>query len=267
MESAPNEFYSSISAYYPEIFPYNPAQQQYVSRNAGGMPGKKILDIGCATGELSVEMAKAGAQVTGIDLNEDLISQAQKKINGGDTGSGGFQTAGCRFMKGDMLELESNFHPDQFDVTICFGNTLVHLPSYNHIIKMLKGVHSVLRQGGVFLMQILNYDYILSEQVTELPLIETENIKFVRRYIFEKNSPLVRFQTELHIKKEDKVISNETPLLALQSGKLTELLLHTGFKNISLFSNFKEDQFGGKHLPLVVKCRKRTVFRKNQEHP
>jgi glycine/sarcosine N-methyltransferase len=256
METPQNEFYSSISEYYSEIFPYNPAQLQFVNRIAGGLTGRKILDIGCATGELAFELAAAGAQITGIDLNEDLISKAQRKLSEGDTLCNGFRTASCKFMKVDMLELESSFHPDQFDMVICFGNTLVHLPSYNHIIKMLKGVHTVLKTGAVFLIQMLNYDYILSEMIAELPVIETDNIRFIRRYRFEENSPVIMFQTELHVRKVDKVISNETPLLALQSRKLTELLLYTGFKNISLFSNFKEDPFGGNHFPLVVKCKK-----------
>jgi glycine/sarcosine N-methyltransferase len=139
---------------------------------------------------------------------------------------------------------------------LCFGNTLVHLQTLELIQQMLKGVFTILKPGGRFLLQILNYDYIFAEQVSELPNIETENIRFIRKYKFEENSPLIRFQTELILKKEEKSILNETLLFGLKSAELIELLKEAGFTEIELFSNFKQEPFGGKHLPLVVSCRK-----------
>jgi 2-polyprenyl-3-methyl-5-hydroxy-6-metoxy-1,4-benzoquinol methylase len=240
-------------------------QLQFVKSRAGDLNVKQVLDIGCATGELANQLANTGAIVTGIDLNEDLLNQAIRCSGFPARWSGGrsadsfereSEFASPKFQRGDMLQLESDFQPGQFDVVLCFGNTLVHLQTIELILQMLKGVHSVLKPGGQFLLQILNYDYILSEQVKELPLIETENIRFIRKYKFEKNNPLVTFQTDLVLKKENKIISNETPLFALQSVKLTELLRNAGFREIELFSNFKGELFGGKHLPLVVYCRK-----------
>jgi 2-polyprenyl-3-methyl-5-hydroxy-6-metoxy-1,4-benzoquinol methylase len=246
MNEEQNQFYTSISKYYSEIFPYQPAQLQFVKNRVGELNNKNILDIGCATGELAFQLAGNGAKVTGIDLNEGLLQQAKTtKIH-----------PNLCFQPGDMLELESDFQPGQFDVVLCFGNTLVHLPTVELIQQMLNGVFTVLKHGGQFLLQILNYDYILGESITELPLIETENIRFIRKYRFEENTPLVRFQTELVLKMENKSVLNETPLFALQSAQLTGLLQNAGFKEIELFSSFKIEPFGGNHFPLVVSCKK-----------
>jgi glycine/sarcosine N-methyltransferase len=272
MNNEQNEFYSSISKYYAEIFPYQPMQLQFVKSRAGELAGKQILDIGCATGELTFQLAEAGANVTGIDLNKDLLNQAigcsgfPAQRSGGRSADSVIRESepdkyrvaspNAQFQTGNMLELETDFPPGQFDAVLCFGNTLVHLQTVGLIQKMLNGVFAVLKPGGHFLLQILNYDYILSESVTALPLIETENIQFIRKYAFEDNNPLVRFQTELVLKKENKSVLNETPLFALQSDELIGLLQDAGFKEIELFSNFKSEPFGGKHLPLVVSCRK-----------
>ena len=246
MKDKQNIFYTSISKYYSEIFPYKPMQLQFVKNSVGQLKSNQILDIGCATGELAFHLAKEGAKVTGIDLNEDLLNQAKTNK----------KYPNPRFQVGNMLELENDFQTEQFDAILCFGNTLVHLQSIELIRQMLEGVFHTLKSDGKFLMQILNYDFILKEQVSELPVIKTENIKFIRKYKFEKDSCLIRFQTDLHIKNEDEIVSNETLLLALKSKELVELIKDAGFKNIELFSNFKKDKFGGKHLPLVLSCKK-----------
>jgi 2-polyprenyl-3-methyl-5-hydroxy-6-metoxy-1,4-benzoquinol methylase len=242
MNNEQNQFYTSISKYYSEIFPYQPAQLQFVKSRAGELAGKQILDIGCAAGELAFQLAESGAKVTGIDLNEDLLGKAKtNKIH-----------PNLHFQTGNMLDLATDFKPAQFDVVLCFGNTLVHLQTIELMRQMLTGVFTILKPGGCFLLQILNYDYIFAEQVSELPNIETENIRFIRKYKFEENSPLIRFQTELILKKEEKSILNETLLLGLKSAELIELLKEAGFTEIELYSNFKQEPFSGKHLPLVA---------------
>jgi glycine/sarcosine N-methyltransferase len=60
----------------------------------------------------------------------------------------------------------------------------------------------------------------------------------------------------LILKKEEKSILNETLLFGLKSAELIELLKEAGFTEIELYSNFKQEPFGGKHLPLVVSCKK-----------
>jgi glycine/sarcosine N-methyltransferase len=219
-------------------------QLKFVESKLGNLSGKEILDIGCATGELAFNLTEKGAKVTGIDLNEDLLNQAKSNR----------MQAGLQFQVGDMLELENDFQQNQFDSVLCFGNTLVHLQSISLIEKMLNGVKSILNPRGQFLMQILNYDYILNEKVSELPLIETENIRFVRNYKFNVNSALIRFQTDLYLKKEDQTVSNETSLFAIGSPQLLDILDKCGFKSVELYADFKQSPFGGKHIPLVLKA-------------
>ncbi len=198
--------------------------------------------------------------VTGIDLNEDLLKRATGRSGirsaQSNTRKSEFASLNPAFQVGNMLELKKDFNSEQFDIVLCFGNTVVHLENQEQIQQMFQGVYSVLKPGGYFLIQILNYDYILEESVSELPVIETENIKFVRKYKFEADLNQIIFQTDLHLKKENQVIINNTQLLPLKSTELKGLLKQENFREIEFFSNFKMEQFGGKHLPLVVGCRK-----------
>lgn len=45
-----------------------------------GPTGKTVLDVGVGTGFLSIMLAEMGHRVTGVDLSEEMISQARKKI-------------------------------------------------------------------------------------------------------------------------------------------------------------------------------------------
>ena len=43
-------------------------------------PGMNVLDIGCGTGLLIEDAAKAGAEVKGIDISKGMLKAAQKRI-------------------------------------------------------------------------------------------------------------------------------------------------------------------------------------------
>ena len=50
----------------------------FLLRHLGDVKGKRLLDIGCANGALTIGMARAGADVTGVDANGFEIQLAQQ---------------------------------------------------------------------------------------------------------------------------------------------------------------------------------------------
>lgn len=48
-------------------------------RRLGLLPGKKVLDVACGTGNLSVPAARTGAVVTGVDIVTNLLEQARTR--------------------------------------------------------------------------------------------------------------------------------------------------------------------------------------------
>ena len=55
----------------------NPLRLGYIEERSGGLAGKRVVDVGCGGGILSEAMARAGANVTGIDLSEKALSVAR----------------------------------------------------------------------------------------------------------------------------------------------------------------------------------------------
>ncbi len=48
--------------------------------SASGLDGKRVLEIGCGTGSLSIMLARQGAIVTGVDAAPAMLAVAQQKI-------------------------------------------------------------------------------------------------------------------------------------------------------------------------------------------
>jgi glycine/sarcosine N-methyltransferase len=236
-------FYQSLHQYYDEIFPLNKQQVIFVKDE---LPRRaQILDIGCGTGSLSLALDDEGYRVNAIDLDENMIEKAREKSKAENPD---FKTA-------NMLEISSEFNFEQFDGIICFGNTLVHLTENALIEHFINSVFSILKPGGKFMLQILNYESILEKKLKKLPLIENDNIRFERLYEYT-GSGLINFKTNLTIKKSGEVIQNEVLLNPMGKTEIEKILKETGFSNIQFFGNFKRDKLTNESLPLVMCCEK-----------
>lgn len=51
----------------------------YAKKKGGQSQEIRILDIGCGSGRISLEMIKKGYQVTGLDFSEEAVKKAQSK--------------------------------------------------------------------------------------------------------------------------------------------------------------------------------------------
>ena len=71
-------------------------------------PGMKVLDVGCGTGNLSVPAAKAGAEVTAVDIAPNLLVQAAARAQQ--------ERFNIKFHEADAEELP--FHDGEFDVVM-----------------------------------------------------------------------------------------------------------------------------------------------------
>ena len=71
--------------------------------------GARILDAGCGAGRVGGLLAAAGHDVTGVDLDPELIAAAEQDY------------PGPRWRVGDLAELDL---PDRFDVIVCAGNVM-----------------------------------------------------------------------------------------------------------------------------------------------
>ena len=243
------DFYTKIGDYYDQIFPYNPAQLEFVKKNLGSVKNKHLLDIGCGTGALSFKLAELDFEsIHAIDYDSKMVEKAKAKKSSREHLP--------VFYEMDMREIANHFEPESFDAVICFGNTLVHLLTHSEIDQFIESVAKILKKSGSFMLQILNYDHILNKKIGQLPVIENEEIRFERFYNFRTDN-LIDFRTNLAVKNEDLSIDNVIQLNPIRGNAILKLLENHNFKLIRLYGDFKMNPLKEDSLPFVVHAVKR----------
>ncbi|MCD6308091.1 MAG: class I SAM-dependent methyltransferase [Candidatus Latescibacteria bacterium] len=219
-------FYEDLSDVYDIVFRENPRAVEFLDDLAGN--GGRVLDCACGTGTCACALAGRGRDVVGIDFDASMIRLARKKCRGSNV----------RFIAGDMREAATLLGDERFDVAYCIGNSVVHLPDPPAIGDFFRVVYGLLSENGSFVVQIVNFDRILAQGVTELPTIENgeHGVRFRRFYDFEESKRFVRFRAELSVRRESS--ENEVKLVVLRSAKLAELLAAAGYGRVELFGGY-----------------------------
>jgi len=142
-----NRSYSEFASVYDELMKDVPYDQwvQFINKqvDAYGIEGKKLLDLACGTGELSLLLAGEGYDVTGVDLSSDMLAVAREKAD--RKGHSLF------LVEQDMSELEG---VGEFDLIGIFCDSLNYLQAEKEILQTFDRVYRHLNQSGLFLFDV-----------------------------------------------------------------------------------------------------------------
>jgi glycine/sarcosine N-methyltransferase len=116
---------------------------------------KRILDVGCGTGDHVIDLAKRGFYAVGIDRSKTMIDEANRrktilpetiKNNG-------------KFIEAEMESAALKLKGEPFDAVLFMGNTISHNPGkYRDVIK---SASKLLSDKGVMIFQVTNFEKVL----------------------------------------------------------------------------------------------------------
>lgn len=106
-------------------------------------PTDTVLELGCGTGILGIMLTKAGYDVTGLDLSEEMLSLAYDRQIDEETA--------FPLIQRDMRELSEL---PEYESVICYSDALCYMTDEQELLTVFKEVHSCLSSGGVFLFDV-----------------------------------------------------------------------------------------------------------------
>ncbi len=137
--------------YMENVFTRNTAEEvKFIAEELALPPGSEILDVGCGTGRHSVELAKKGYRMTGVDISSGMLNVARKTAEE--------SSVELNLIEQDVFYFQSD---KKFDaaISLCEGALgLIGLkdnPIERDLI-VLQNINRALKPKARFIMTVLN---------------------------------------------------------------------------------------------------------------
>lgn len=122
-----------------------------------------VLDLGCGTGAMTIELASRGYDMTGLDISPDMLSRAYTRA--AEAGQ-----YGIMFLEGDMCDFELY---GTVGSVVCCLDGINHLLEEDDVLDCFDLVHNYLDPDGLFIFDVntpykfrniyADNDYVLEE--------------------------------------------------------------------------------------------------------
>lgn len=137
-------------------------EAQFIIRTLALKNGHTVLDVPCGAGRIAVHLAKAGCQVTGVDLSPEFVARARRRLRR--------QHLPGRFLRADMRELDFE---GKFDAVIIWGGSFGYFSDLENL-AFLTACARALRSGGALLIDDRSREWTLRHFRPKLSFGTTE---------------------------------------------------------------------------------------------
>ncbi|MGY6561794.1 MAG: class I SAM-dependent methyltransferase [Luteibaculaceae bacterium] len=182
--------------------------------------GSQVIDIACGKGRHSLTLNQLGYRVTGLDISEESIKEANKSAN-----------EHLKFIQQDMRD---PFNLENQDAAFNFFTSFGYFNSDMEHLTVLNNVKKALKPQGIFVLDYLNANLVIKNLVKE-EVKTLDDIQFtINRYLL--NNKIVK-RIEVKENSENHVFFEQVSALTLQH--FSTLLERAGFSIVETFGNYR----------------------------
>ena len=152
-------FDAHAGSYMANIFTQNTLKEvEFLIAELGLFQGDSILDIGCGTGRHSIELARRGYKVTGVDVSSGMLAEAKNAARAAHVEVTWVQSDATRFVS-----------EGQFDAAIClcegaFGLLGSADDAIEQPLAIIQNIRKSLKPGKKALFTVLNGLWMLRQR-------------------------------------------------------------------------------------------------------
>ena len=211
-----------------------------------------VMDLGCGTGKMTLELAKRGYDMTGIDCSVNMLGQAR------DAAAEEGLSDRILWLCQDMRRFE--LYGTMGAIVSCL-DTINHITKEKDLLSVFSLVHNYLDPDGLFIFDVNGKHKFETVYADQTYVFEEGNDFCIWENEYNEKSRLCRFYITLFSKERDgRYVRNEEE----QSEKmyplatLRDALKEAGFEFIGAYGDFEfhEADDGSDRIYIVAKCKK-----------
>ncbi|MCR5653683.1 MAG: class I SAM-dependent methyltransferase [Ruminococcus sp.] len=203
------------------------------------------LDLACGTGSLTLELAKLGVDIYGVDASEEMLSVAQEKAFE--------QNIDTLFLCQKMQELDLY---GTIDTCICSLDSVNHLTDIKDVEKAFERVSLFMNRGGYFVFDantVYKHKEILADNTF---VYDTDNVYCVWQNSLKENN-IVDIDLTFFVPDGETYTRYDESFSerAYSREELTELLNKTGFELQAVYGDmgFQKPHENEQRIIVVAK--------------
>lgn len=192
-----------------------------------GVQPRRVADLACGTGSMTVLLAKQGYDVVGVDLSEDMLTVACQKAAGLENPP--------RFIHQALQKLTL---PRAVDLAYCGLDSLDYITNPADCRKAIQRVYKMLNPGGIFIFDV-NTPEKLRAMDGQIFLDEDEDVFCVWRGEFDEKTNICAYGMDLFQRSGQiwRRSFEEHREYAYSRETLTDYLKEAGFDSIEVFGD------------------------------
>ena len=224
--------YEGLSQVYDQLmddFDY-PAWAKYyraILARAGCQP-KTVLECGCGTGSMSIQLAKSGIKLTAGDISEDMLRLAQVKA--------GRCGAAIPFVLMDMRRARV---PRPVDAVVCCCDGVNYLTSEGEVMSFFLHARECLKPGGAIAFDISSEGKLLSMKDAFFGE-ERDNVAYLWQNSFDDASRRINMSLTFFIETEGGLyrrVDEEHVQRAHSVPEIETWLIDANFRDIKTYGD------------------------------
>ncbi len=249
------EFYNKLSDSYDQMISWPTrleAEASFFKKLVNEHKIKSSLDVACSTGFHVVMLRRMGVDAVGIDASPKMIEKA--RANSIACG------VNVEYILGDMAHLSKRFS-EGFDIVTCLGDTLPHVKAGDDVEQILTEIYKCMNPGGLFVLQLHNYDHIIKNRIRFMPPSGTRNggdeTLFFRVLDFRRKS--IDYSVVKHRRHANKwqLTVHSTEIFPHYKKELEDLLQSVGLKKFRCYRNFNFEDYDATGSDLIIVAEKK----------
>ena len=226
--------YEAIAAFYRTLL-----------RREGVRP-RTAVDLACGTGSVTAILAREGLRVIGVDMSEEMLTQAAAK-------TAGLEPAPI-FVRQKLQNLTL---PRGVDLAVCALDSLDYITEPKDCAQAIRRVYRALNPGGMFIFDV-NTPEKLRAMDGQVFLDEDQDVYCVWRGEFDDNTNICSYGMDLFIREGKHWLRSfeEHREYAYSREQLTVFLKDAGFTHIRVYGDRTLEQPGAGEQRMYFSARK-----------